>query len=237
VTVENSMGKVQPSKGKLKPISEDLLSEPTIIARLGAACFGDADHIPWPGYESDYTKIRTDIAQVVQGFESYNERTKDGAEFYLPNNARIGDFSKLPGGKAQFTVCDLPEHNLSSDEFLLMTIRSHDQFNTTIYGLDDRYRGIYGERRIVMMNPEDMKRLNLKSKELIGLRSTYNEQVREVHNFHVVPYDIPEGNLASYFPETNPLIPIHEFARESQTPISKSVRVSVFNSAEHKEQI
>ena len=222
ITVENSMGKVQPSKGKLTPISDQLLSEPVIIARLGEACFGAKDHIPWQQYERDYGAIRSDLSKVVSGFADYNERTADGKEFYLPNNARVGDFSKLPGGRAQFTVCDLPNHGLQDGEFLLTTIRSHDQFNTTIYGLDDRYRGIYGERRIVMINPDDMERLGLKAQDKIRLESTYDGVVRQVENFLAVPYDIPEGNLASYFPETNPLIPIHEYARDSQTPISKS---------------
>ena len=228
ITVENSMGKVQPSKGKLTPISDQLLSEPVIIARLGEACFGAEDHIPWQQYERDYGAIRSDLSKVVSGFADYNERTADGKEFYLPNNARVGDFSKLPGGRAQFTVCDLPNHGLQDGEFLLTTIRSHDQFNTTIYGLDDRYRGIYGERRIVMINPDDMERLGLKAQDKIRLESTYDGVVRQVENFLAVPYDIPEGNLASYFPETNPLIPIHEYARDSQTPISKSVRVRVY---------
>ena len=228
ITVENSMGKVQPSKGKLTPISDQLLSEPVIIARLGEACFGAKDHIPWQQYERDYGAIRSDLSKVVSGFADYNERTANGKEFYLPNNARVGDFSKLPGGRAQFTVCDLPNHGLQDGEFLLTTIRSHDQFNTTIYGLDDRYRGIYGERRIVMINPDDMERLGLKAQDKIRLESTYDGVVRQVENFLAVPYDIPEGNLASYFPETNPLIPIHEYARDSQTPISKSVRVRVY---------
>ncbi len=227
ITVENSMGKVQPSQGKLEPISTRLMSEPKIIANLCLACFGSEDQIPWRAYEADYSNMRTDIARVVRGFESYNDRTKEGSEFYLPNNALKGDFSKLPEGRAQFTITELPEHALLPDEFLMMTIPSHDQFNTTIYGLDDRYRGIYGERRVVMMNTDDMNKLNLLSGDTVILRSTYDDTVREVSNFQVVVYDIPQGNLASYFPETNQLIPIDQYARESQTPISKSVKVSV----------
>ncbi len=227
VTVENSMGKVQPSRGSLEPISDKLMSEPMIISTLGQACFGDSDHVPWINYATDYGAIRSDLSKVVSGFSDFNDRTADGKEFYLPNNARVGDFSKLPDGRAQFTVCQLPDHGLQDGELLMMTIRSHDQFNTTIYGLDDRYRGIYGERRIVMMNPADMERLGFKAQDKIRLQSNYDGQIRKVENFLAVPYDIPVGNLASYFPETNPLIPIHEYARDSQTPISKSVRVTV----------
>ena len=227
VSVENSMGKVQPSQGVLTPISDQLMSEPSIIAQLGRACYGEEDAIPWSDYDQDYNTIRADIAKVVEGFDSYNERIKGGAEFYLPNNAREGDFSKLPGGRAQFTICSLPNHQLRDDEFLLMTIRSHDQFNTTIYGLDDRYRGIYGERRVVLMNVEDMVTHKLQNKDLISLESCYDGKVRRVDYFHAVAYQIPRGNLAAYFPETNPLIPIDRYARESQTPISKSVKVTV----------
>jgi len=145
----------------------------------------------------------------------------------LPNNARAGDFSKLPEGKAVFSVCPLPKHNLSSDEYMLMTIRSHDQYNTTIYGLDDRYRGIYNERRVILMNRDDMKINGLKDRDLIDLNSTYNDQVRWAKKFHVVGYDIPQGDIAGYFPELNSLVPIDQYADESRTPISKSVRVRI----------
>ncbi len=227
ITVENSMGKIQPSVGNLDPASEHLMSEPAIIAALGEQLFGAADKINWTGYQSDYGLIRDDIAAIVSGFERYNDRVKDGSEFYLPNNARDCDFSMLPGGRAQFSVCPMPEHDLAEDEFLLMTIRSHDQFNTTIYGLDDRYRGVHGERRVVFMHPDDMAEYGFSQRELIDLSSTYDGQVRWVRKFHVVSYDIPRGNLAAYFPETNPLIPIDQYAVDSQTPISKSVKVRV----------
>lgn len=227
VTVENSMGKVHASAGKLRPISEQLRSEPAIVCDLGLALFGPQDQIPWGQYRDDYNLIRADIAKVVSGFENYNERVADGKEFYLPNNARIGDFEKLPGGKAKFTVCKLPEHNLQKDEFLLTTIRAHDQFNTTIYGLNDRYRGVFNERRVVFMNEKDMAKLGLKKLDLINLTSHYKGQERRVNHFYVIPYSIPTQNLAAYFPETNPLIPIDAFADQSQTPISKSVKVKI----------
>ena len=177
-------------------------------------------------YAEDYSLIRADIADVVKGFEDYNKRLDDGG-FYLPNNARQGDFSKLPGGRAQFTVCQMPKHELKEGEFLMMTIRSHDQFNTTIYGLDDRYRGVYNERRVVFMNPEDCKELGLKKLDVVDLTSEYDGKLRRAEQFKIVPYDIPRGNVASYFPETNVLVPINHFADHSHTPISKSIRVRV----------
>ncbi len=227
VTVENSMGKIQPSKGVLDPVSDELMSEPDIISRIGLACFGDHQSLNWSDYIGQYDRIRTDISDVIGGFEQYNQRIENGNEFYLPNNARVGDFSKLPGGRAHFSICPLPFHEMEQDDFLLMTIRSHDQFNTTIYGLDDRYRGIYGERRVVLMNQDDMDRMQIQNKELITLLSTYDNVERRVDKFYAVSYDIPSGNLAAYFPETNPLIPIDQYADKSQTPISKSIRVKV----------
>jgi len=169
VSVENSMGKVHSSAGKLAPASDQLMSEPDIIAGIASATLGE-ERVPWQSMVEDYDRIRDSIAKVVHGFQDYNKNIEDGKEFYLPNNARVADFSKLPEGKAQFTVCALPEHNLAEDDFLLMTIRSHDQFNTTIYGLHDRYRGIHNERRVVMMHPEDMKKMGFEKLELIDLR-------------------------------------------------------------------
>ncbi|MBT8284923.1 MAG: hypothetical protein HKO75_06005, partial [Flavobacteriaceae bacterium] len=147
--------------------------------------------------------------------------------YYLPNNARERDFKKLPNGRAKITLNPPPDHQLAEDEFMLMTIRSHDQFNTTIYGMDDRYRGIYNERRVLFMHMEDMKALHLNKEDIVNLNSTYDGIKREAFNFKVVPYDIPKGNLAAYFPETNPLVPFNHFADQSRTPISKSVRVRI----------
>ncbi len=224
VSVENSMGKVHSSAGKLKPASEYLMSEPDIIAGIASATLGD-DKVPWTHLVQDYDAIRLVISKIIHGFTDYNSSIANGKEFYLPNNARVADFSKLPEGKAQFSVCGLPQHDLSEDEFLLMTVRSHDQFNTTIYGLHDRYRGIHNERRIVMMNKEDMARMQLEKLDLIDLESNYKGVKRIAKQFYVVPYSIPSGNLASYFPETNILVPIDLFADQSQTPVSKSIRV------------
>jgi molybdopterin-dependent oxidoreductase alpha subunit len=227
VTVENSMGKVHTSKGSLAPTSSHLMSEPDIIAHLAHAYFGENHPVNWLELGTDYEKIRSKIANVIHGFQGYNERLEEDNGFYLPNNARKGDFSKLPNGKARFSVCELPNHPLAEDEFLLMTIRSHDQFNTTIYGLHDRYRGVFNERRVVFIHPKDMEKLGLKKLDLINLTSEYDGKIRKANTFYAVPYDIPTGNIAAYFPEANTLVPINHYAKESHTPISKSIRVRI----------
>jgi anaerobic selenocysteine-containing dehydrogenase len=225
-TVENSMGKVHQSKGLLKPASGNLKSEPEIIGGIANAYYKEGHVVDWKNLSEDYEKIREKIALVLKGFENLENRSK-GSGFYLPNNVRDLDFSKLPNQKAQFSVCGLPAHTIEKGEFLLMTIRSHDQFNTTIYGLDDRYRGIYNERRIVLMNTLDMAKLKLNKLDVVNLISRYDNKERIARNFLVLPYHIPEGNLASYFPETNVLVPYNHYADKSHTPISKSIVVSI----------
>jgi molybdopterin-dependent oxidoreductase alpha subunit len=226
VTVENSMGRVHSSQGRLAPASNNLMSETEIVARIAHAYFGEQSTVDWLQLGKDYNLVREKIAQVFDGFGNYSERAKKGG-FDLPNHTRTADFSKLPGGRAIFSICPLPEHQLEPGEMLLMTIRSHDQFNTTIYGLDDRYRGIYNERRVVMMNPQDMNQMGLHTLEKVDLVSNYAGKTRTAKNFLVVPYNIPKGNLAAYYPETNVLIPIDSYAEKSGTPVSKSVRVRV----------
>ena len=225
-TVENSMGQVRQSRGLLRPASNTIMSEPEIIAGIADAYFKGQHAVNWKELGEDYELIREKIDKVVKGFENTSQRSK-GAGYYLPNNVRELDFSKLPGGRAQFSVNPLPDHQLEEDEFMLMTIRSHDQFNTTIYGLDDRYRGVYGERRVLFMNEKDMKKRGLNMLEVVDLNSTYDGVVRKVHKFKVIPYAIPPGNLAAYFPETNMLVPYNHFAEGSKTPISKSIKVRV----------
>ncbi|WP_421897866.1 FdhF/YdeP family oxidoreductase [Marinoscillum sp.] len=226
VTVENSMGKVHRSQGRLTPASEQLRSEVDIVCGIAQAFFGDKGSIPWAEFSTNYDLIRERIADVVAGFEGYSKRSEGGG-FYLPNNARAGDFSKLLGGKAQFSINRLPDHQMDADDFVLMTIRSHDQFNTTIYGLDDRYRGVFNERRVVFMNDRDMVKLNLQQEDVVDLVSRYDGVERRACQFKVIAYDIPEANLAAYFPETNILVPINHFADRSHTPISKSIVVKV----------
>jgi len=226
VTVENSMGRVRQSRGLLKPASGTLRSEPAIIAGIAHAYFKGDHPVDWKSLGSKYKQIREKIDLVAKGFEKTSERSK-GVGYYLPNNARDGDFSKLPNGRARITINKLPEHKLKEDELILMTIRSHDQFNTTIYGLDDRYRGVYNERRVVFMNQSDMRARGLESEDVVHLTSTYNGKTRRATNFKVVPYKIPRGNMAAYFPETNMLVPHHQFAKKSRTPVSKSIKVRV----------
>jgi molybdopterin-dependent oxidoreductase alpha subunit len=226
VTVENSMGRVHQSQGNLNAASGNLKSEPEIVGSIASHFFGETSNIDWKGLTNDYDLIRDKISKVFEGFDNYTQRSKKSG-FDLPNHSRTGDFSNLPGGTVPFSICPLPEHDLKDGEFLLMTIRSHDQFNTTIYGLNDRYRGIYNERRIVLMNAEDAKSLSLKKLDEVDLVSSYKGIERRARNFKIIVYDIPQGNLAAYFPETNVLIPHDEFADKSHTPISKSVKVRI----------
>ena len=226
ITTENSMGRVRQSKGILKPGSDKLKSEPEIISALASAYFKKGHAVDWKALGNDYDMIRQKIDLVAKGFENTSNKAQ-GSGYYLPNNARDGDFEKLPGGKAKITINALPKHQLAKDELMLMTIRSHDQFNTTIYGLDDRYRGIYNERRIIMMSEEDIKNRQLKAGDVVHLSSEYDGKIRTVCNFLVVSYKIPPGNAAAYFPETNPLVPYNHFADRSHTPISKSIRIRV----------
>ncbi len=226
VSCENSMGVVQASRGQLVPASEHLLSEPGIIAKLALATLGERTTIDWAWLVEDYDRIRGIIEECIPGFENYNTRVRKDGGFYLPNGARIGQFN-TPDGKAHFTVNPLPELPIEKDQFIMMTIRSHDQFNTTIYGLDDRYRGIYNGRRVVMMNREDMSELGLKSKDLVDLESHFKGESRSAPKFMVVPFDIPKRCVATYFPEANVLVPINSVAEKSNTPASKTVIVSV----------
>lgn len=226
VTVENSMGRVHRSAGVREPASDLLMSEPEIVAGIGQAVFGKNGPVNWLELGQDYDLIREKISRVIAGFDQYQCRS-NGKGFDLPNNARVADFSSLPKGKAQFSVCQSTKLQLEEDQFVLMTIRSHDQFNTTIYGMDDRYRGIHNARRIVLMNPNDMKSKDIQKGEIVDLTSRYEDLERRAASFMVVPYEIPRQNLAAYFPETNVLVPINQFARGSRTPISKSIVVRV----------
>ncbi|MEM9526973.1 MAG: FdhF/YdeP family oxidoreductase [Bacteroidota bacterium] len=237
VSCENSMGVVQMSKGVLEPASEHLRSEVAIICQLATKTLGartrfageglrKSELVPWTDMANDYDQIRAAIAACVPGFERYNERVREPAGFYLPNGPRHRHFN-TSDGKAQFSASSLSHIELADGEYLMMTVRSHDQYNTTIYGLDDRYRGIHNERRIVMINPQDMAAIGLKAGDKVGLTSEYDGDIREAKLFQVVPYSIPAGNIATYFPEANTLVPITRTARGSNTPISKSVRVRV----------
>jgi len=226
VSVENSTGVVHSSQGTLKPASDFLLSEPRIVAELGKALFGNTEQLHWEKMASNYDHIREAIEACIPGFDKYNERVRKKGGFYLPNGARERKFS-TPDGKAHFSVNELPKMEIPEGHFWMMTIRSHDQFNTTIYGLDDRYRGIFNERRVVLMSREDMEAQNLKTKQIVDLTSHFEGEERHSRSYLVVPYDMPRGCVATYFPEANELIPVRSFADRSQTPTSKSVQVSI----------
>jgi molybdopterin-dependent oxidoreductase alpha subunit len=227
VTVEDSMGIINPSRGVLEPASEHLLSEPAIVAALAGATLGDRSKVDWKGLASDYDRIRDHIEHVIPGFERFNERIARDV-FYLPNSAR--DHRKFNNeiGKAKFTVHPIPRNDLEPGRYIMMTIRSHDQFNTHIYGLDDRYRGIHNGRRVIFMNAEDMKVAGLQQGEFVDLTSHFGEgEVRSARHFQVAPYLLPRGCTATYFPETNVLVPINSVAERSNTPTSKFVVISI----------
>lgn len=229
VSVENSMGIVHSSRGSLQPASEELKSEPWIIAELAKATFGTSEDIDWDHLISNYDHIRNAIEKTIPGFEDYNKRVRLEGGFYLPNGAREGSFN-TPGAKALFTINKFTDHQCAPDELLMMTIRSHDQFNTTIYGLHDRYRGIYNERRVVLMHKDDMKARGIVHKQMVDLSSNYNGSERWARSFHALEYNIPKGCVATYFPEANVLVPIDSVARISNTPASKSIRIKVIKS-------
>ncbi|MDB3906570.1 FdhF/YdeP family oxidoreductase [Crocinitomicaceae bacterium] len=225
VTVENSMGVIHTSQGVLQPPSEFVESEPIIVANIAKATL-DQDKVDWDFLVDDYANIRDLIEKTIAGFENYNERVAKPTGFELPNGARVGVFN-TPNKKANFTVNKLSENNVGAEEFLMMTTRSHDQFNTTIYGMDDRYRGVYNGRMVVFMNPKDMERLNIQKGDLLTLHNNYDDIERSVAGFAAVPYNIPKGCLGTYFPEANPLVPNTLQARLSHTPASKSVKVNI----------
>lgn len=222
VSTENSMGVVQSSQGVNKAASEYLLSEPMIVAKLAQAVLGNRSSMNWDEFVADYDHIRAAIERTIPGFENYNARVRQPGGFYLPNGPREGRFP-TPSGKAHFTVHPIPSHELQNGELVMMTIRSHDQFNTTIYGLDDRYRGIFNERRVVMMNATDMAELGFAAGDIVDLVGVYNGETRIAHKFIVVAYDIPRRCCATYFPEANVLVPIDSVAEKSNTPVSKYV--------------
>lgn len=226
VSCENSMGVVQMSKGVLQPPSDNLLSEVAIVCQLAKATFSNRYKADWQALQNNYDLIRSLIEKTIPGFENYNERVRKPAGFYLPNAAKERSF-KTKTGKANFSVLQLPMHQLNDGEFLMMTIRSHDQFNTTIYGMNDRYRGIHNERRVVMMNEQDMQQAGFTKHEVIDITSSFNGEQRSEKNFIVVPMPIARNCVATYFPEANALVHINSVAHTSNTPASKSVLVKL----------
>ena len=226
VTIEDSMGIINPSQGFLRPASPDLLSDVAIIANLAHATLGSRTSTNWLGFAADYNLIRDAISRVIPGFENFNERLAKEKFFYLPNGAKQRIF-KTSSGKAKLSVCPIPKHDLKPDEFLLTTIRSHDQFNSTIYGLNDRYRGVFDGRRVLFLNPLDIEARNLQAGQIVDIYSHFQGEVRKAPRFAIVPYAIARQSAAAYYPETNVLIPICSVAAKSNQPASKSIRITL----------
>jgi molybdopterin-dependent oxidoreductase alpha subunit len=226
VTVEDSMSVVHASRGVLPPASDLLLSEAEIVARLAEATLAGHTQVPYRELAADYARVRDLIAETIPGFADYNQRVAVPGGFTLPNSARDLDFTKL-GGRAKLTVQPLPELALEADQLLLSTIRSHDQFNTTVYDLNDRYRGVYGHRRVLLMNEADLAARGLRSGDKVHITSHFRNETRHARGFTVLGYDTPRQTAAAYFPEANVLVPAGHFADKSFTPASKSVVIRV----------
>ena len=226
VTVEDSMGIINPSRGHAEPASQHLLSEPAIVAGLAKATLGSRSTVGWDGLVANYDRIRDRIERVVPGFENFNARIRKDV-FYLPNDARDRRKFNNPEGKAKFSISQLTPPNLAPDQYLMTTVRSHDQFNTTIYGLNDRYRGVYNGRRVIFMNGDDIKAAGLRQGQLVDLTSYYKDETRTACHFMVAPMEIARRCTATYFPEANVLVSINNSADRSNTPVSKSLVISI----------
>lgn len=226
VSTESTMLNVQMSKGIFEPASEHLRSEPWIVGELAKATLGERTTVDWDAMSADYDNIRDSISRVVPGCEDYNERIRTDTGFYMPNPPNSGEF-KTPSGKALFKANKLEPIDLPPDRLLMTTIRSHDQFNTTVYDVNDRYRGIHGSRQVILMNAVNIDRLGLEPGRPVDITSHWEDGEREVKGFTVVKYPIPIDCCATYFPEANPLVPLGSAAKRSGTPTSKCVIVSV----------
>jgi molybdopterin-dependent oxidoreductase alpha subunit len=230
VTVEDSMSLVHRSQGNLEPAAPGLRSEPAIVAGLARAVLGARSRVPWEDLVADYDRIRERIARVVPGFHEMNRRVRRPGGFVLPSGARSRHF-ETASGRARFRPHPLPRLELAPDQLLLMTVRSHDQFNTTVYGLDDRYRGVHGDRRVLFLHPADADARGLEEGARVDVTSHYagarGPETRSVRGFRVRRFDLPRGCAAAYFPEANPLVPVASFAEGSRTPSYKSIPISV----------
>jgi molybdopterin-dependent oxidoreductase alpha subunit len=233
VTVEDSMSAVHASRGRLKPASEHLHSEVAIVCNLAHRIFTGSDNLPlpntpkaaWLAMRDDYSVIRKHIEAVLSGFENFEERIQNPGGFVLPHPPRDARKFDTASGKAHFTGNELEFIRVPAGRLILQTLRSHDQYNTTIYGKDDRYRGIHGGRRVVMINADDITELGFTDGEMVHLISEFRGTERRAENFRIVSYSTPKGCAAAYYPETNVLVPLDSVADTSGTPTSKSVVV------------
>ncbi|CAM1347112.1 FdhF/YdeP family oxidoreductase [Tenacibaculum crassostreae] len=227
-SAENAMGIVEWSKGVLKPISNNLINETHIVCLMAKATLGDKTVVDWDRYMNSYDAVRDDIEKCIPGFENFNIRVKQKGGFYLPNAARDGNFnSKEFGSRVPFSITSLPKNTLAADEYLMATVRTHDQFNTTIYGLDDRYRGVYNERRVIFMSKTDIEKAGFKNGDKVDLFNYDNNTERVAPLFIIVEYPIPEKNTVTYFPEANVLVSIHNTVKGSNMPASKHVKIKI----------
>lgn len=228
ITTENSMGVVQSSKGMLDAVSDNLINETQIVCRMAMATLGDRSVVNWQRFHDSYDAVRDDIEQCIPGFTDYNVRARQKGGFYLPNAARDEQsFSKELGGRAPFTLTEIPDNTLAPDEYMMATTRTHDQFNTTIYGLDDRYRGIKNERRVIFMNQKDIDKAGFKAGDKVDLYNYDDGLERVAPLFIIVSYQIPEKNTVTYFPETNVLVSVNNVVKESNMPASKYVKIKI----------
>lgn len=230
VSVEDSMSMVHLSRGSLHPPSDQVRSEVAIICQLARAVFGTAHAVPWSTFNADYDAIRDAIAAVVPGCDDYNRKVRAPDGFQLPHPPRDSREFHTATGKANFEVYPLEWVPVPQDRLVLQTLRSHDQYNTTIYGLDDRYRGVKGGRRVVFVNPADLARFGLSDGDRVDLVSEFTDadghlQERRAKDFTLIAYSTPVGNAAAYYPETNPLVPLDHTATKSNTPVSKAIVV------------
>ena len=227
VTVEDSMSMVHISRGGNAPASNQLKSEPAIVAGIARAALGDNDPTDWEALSADYTQIRDKVAQVIPGFADFNEKIKPKDGFYLGNTARDRVWVNA-GKKAAFQTLDVPDGTMPTGQLKLMTLRSHDQYNTTVYDNDDRYRGIKNARDIVFCHADDLAVRGLSDGDQVDITSHFDDGVeRTVKNFRVVAYDIPRGCCAGYFPELNVLVSLRSVAIKSNTPVSKLIPVTL----------
>lgn len=230
VSVEDSMSVIRSSRGRLEPVSQQLLSEPQIVAGIAEAVFGHDHAVDWRAMADDYDVIRDHISRVIPGFEDYNRRVRQKSGFVLPNPPRDTRSFATPSGRAHFTVAPLEWLEAPPGHLILQTMRSHDQYNTTFYGLDDRYRGISEGRRVILVHPDDLRELGLEDRQLVDVVSVFTggdgmTSERRADGFRLVAYPTARGCCAAYFPEANGLVHRENVARESNTPGFKAVTV------------
>jgi formate dehydrogenase major subunit len=226
VSVEDTVCAVHASHGTVKPVAPDLLSEVAIVSRLAQKVVGDSVQADWTGFEKNYDLIRDHISHVVSGCEDYNRKIRQDGGFVLPNGPRDSRTFDTPTGKAILTVNELEHVERPAGTLILQSMRSHDQFNTTIYGNNDRYRGIKKGREVVFVSPEDLAELGLSDGQHVDIHGVYQDNVERVlRNFRLVSYPTAAGCAAAYYPEANVLVPLDSVAEGSQTPASKAVIV------------